>query len=77
MTKEQGKTLLESYMPLGLAVITAAVAWGMFTQKLDAEDGRINDIQVQYTSMQAAVIQTQIDVSSIKTSVEFIKNKYQ
>jgi len=78
-TLEQFKPFI---VPILTAIATMALAWGSFSAKIDAQENRINEINITHDKLSETLTQLRIDTSSIKANQEtmkddiaFIKNK--
>lgn len=69
------------YLPIIIAICSIAVAWGIYSTKITDAESQIVEIKQSQAQNDASVAlqltSLQVDVSSIKTSVDFIKNQYQ
>lgn len=78
------KNLLKNYWFPIAGLITIAVMWGSTTNKINADETDITNLQTQSLTIEQNVTQTKIDIAvikndtgQIKDDIKFIKNKVQ
>ena len=79
MSESQQKILIdyaEIYVPLGIAVIGAAITWGIFSARLASAEAQITTLQTTQQQLNQTLQTIQIQVGEINTSVQFIEKQY-
>ena len=68
--------LIRNYLPLAIAIIGAAVTWGVFTTRLADAEEKIAAIQVKQTKLDDTLTDLRVSVGSIEKMVSFIEKQF-
>ena len=68
--------LVREYLPLFIAIVGAAVTWGVFTTRLAGAEAKISEIQTKQTKIDDMLTELRVSVGSIEKSVSFIEKQF-
>ncbi|MES2408746.1 MAG: hypothetical protein V4509_00415 [Patescibacteria group bacterium] len=69
--------MIRVWIPLAIAIIGAAITWGIFTQKLSANDDRISTLETKQEQLDKTISDLRVDIATIKEGISFIKGRVQ
>jgi len=71
----QSKQNLTTYFPILVAVLGIAVTWGMYSQRISADESTIAGQDIRITVLERTLVDLRLDTATIKSDVAFIREK--
>jgi septation ring formation regulator EzrA len=76
LQRQTVQEIIKVYLPLTIAIVGAAVTWGMFTARLSANEDRISAIESKQQKLDETLSGLRTSVAVIERSVTFIEKQY-
>lgn len=74
--QELSLKIIREYLPLFIAVVGAAITWGVFTTRLAGAEAKISEIQTKQTKIDDMLTELRVSVGTIEKSVSFIEKQF-